>query len=42
MIEVRRSTGRGLLVEATGPVSVGWSVVAGGWLAATTGQPIDG
>ena len=42
MIEVRRSTGKGLLVEATGPVSVGWSVVADGGLAATTGLPIDG
>jgi hypothetical protein len=42
MIEVRRSAGRGLLVEATGPVSVGWSVVANSSLAATTGLPIDG
>ena len=42
VIEVDRATGRGLLVESTGPVSVGWSVVAGGYLAATTGLPIDG
>jgi hypothetical protein len=42
VIELRRSTGRGLLIEATGPVSVGWSVVAEEALAATTGLPIDG
>jgi hypothetical protein len=42
VIELRRLTGRGLLVEATGPVSVGWSVVGEDALAATNGLPIDG
>ena len=41
-ISLNRSTGRGLLVESTGPLSVGWSVVADEYLTATTGLPIDG